>query len=82
MGMNLLTKPEEIYMALIEATGFGTRLIVEGFEQAGVEVDSLMLSGGIPLKNPLLVQTYANILNREISVCKSAQAGATGAAGR
>lgn len=80
LGMNLQTKPEEIYMALIEATGFGTRLIVEGFEQAGVEVDSLMLSGGIPLKNPLLVQTYANILNREISVCKSAQAGATGAA--
>ena len=67
-------------MALIEATGFGTRLIVEEFEKAGLAIDSLMLSGGIPLKNPMLVQTYAEILNREISVCKSAQAGATGAA--
>lgn len=80
LGMNLQTKPEELYMALIEATGFGTRLIVEEFEKAGLAIDSLMLSGGIPLKNPMLVQTYADILNREISVCKSAQAGATGAA--
>jgi len=80
LGMNLQTKPEEIYMALIEATGFGTRLIVEEFEKAGIAIDTLTLSGGIPLKNPMLVQIYADILNREISVCKSAQAGATGAA--
>ena len=80
LGMNLQTKPEELYMALIEATGFGTRLIVEECEKAGVPIDSLLLSGGIPLKNPMLVQTYADILNREISVGKTAQAGATGAA--
>ena len=80
LGMNLQTKPEEIYMALIEATGFGTRLIVEECEKAGVVIDSLMLSGGIPLKNPMLVQAYADILNREINVCKTAQAGAAGAA--
>lgn len=80
LGMNLQTKPEDIYMALIEATGFGTRLIVEEFEKADVAIDSIVLSGGIPLKNPMLVQTYADILNREISVCVTAQAGAMGAA--
>lgn len=80
LGMNLQTKPEEIYMALIEATGFGTRLIVEEFEKADVAIDSIVLSGGIPLKNPMLVQVYADILNREISVCQSSQAAAMGAA--
>lgn len=80
LGMNLQTKPEEIYMALIEATGFGTRLIVEEFEKADVAIDSIVLSGGIPLKNPMLVQVYADILKREISVCQTAQAGAMGAA--
>lgn len=80
LGMNLQTKPEEIYMALIEATGFGTRLIVEEFEKSDVTIDSIVLSGGIPLKNPMLVQVYADILNRKISVCQSSQAGAMGAA--
>lgn len=80
MGMNLQTKPEEIYLALIEATAYGTRVIIEEFEKAGVAIDSIVLSGGIPMKNPMLVQVYADILNRQISVCKTAQAGAAGAA--
>jgi L-ribulokinase len=80
LGMDLQTKPEEIYMVLIEATGFGTRLIVEEFEKANVTIDSIVLSGGIPLKNPMLVQVYADILTREISVCQSSQAAAMGAA--
>jgi len=80
LGMNLQTKPEELYMALIEATGFGTRVIVEEFEKAGVAIDSIVMSGGIPLKNPMLVQIYADILNREIRVCQTTQAGAVGAA--
>lgn len=80
LGMNLQTKPEDIYMTLIEATGFGTRLIVEEFEKAGIAIDSIVMSGGIPLKNPMLVQIYADILNREIRVCQTTQAGAVGAA--
>lgn len=80
LGMNLQTKPEDIYMALIEAAGFGTRLIVEEFEKAGIAIDSIVMSGGIPLKNPMLVQVYADILNREIRVCQTTQAGAVGAA--
>jgi len=80
LGMNLLTKPEDIYLALIEATAYGTRAIVESFEKAGVPVNSVVLSGGIPSKNPLIVQIYTDILNREIKVCASDQACALGAA--
>lgn len=80
MGMNLLTKPEEIYLSLIEATAYGTRMIVESFEEAGVPVDSIVLSGGIPLKNKMLVQVYTDICNREIKICGSSNASAMGAA--
>lgn len=80
MGMNLLTKPEEIYLSLIEATAYGTRLIVEQFENAGVEVNSIVLSGGIPSKNPMVVQVYSDVLNREIKISGTTQACALGAA--
>ncbi|MCI5596759.1 MAG: ribulokinase [Lachnospiraceae bacterium] len=80
MGMNLLTKPEEIYLSLIEATAYGTRMIVESFEEAGVPVDSIVLSGGIPLKNKMLIQVYTDICNREIKICGSSNASAMGAA--
>lgn len=80
LGMDLLTKPEEIYLALIEATAYGTRLIMEQFEQVGIEIKSVILGGGIPMKNPLLVQIYADILNRRIRLSGTAQACARGAA--
>lgn len=80
LGLNLQTKPEEIYMTLIEATGFGTKLIVEEFEKAGISIDTIIMCGGIPLKNPMLVQVYADILNRTIRVSQTTQAAAVGAA--
>ncbi|MCD8018566.1 MAG: ribulokinase, partial [Clostridiales bacterium] len=80
IGMNLLTKPEEIYMALIESTAYGTRLIIEEFEAAGLDVHSITLSGGIPVKNELVVQVYADVCNREIKVVDSTQSSALGAA--
>ena len=80
MGMNLLTKPEEIYLALIEATAYGTRMIIESFENAGVHVDSIVLSGGIPVKNHMLVQVYSDICKRDIKISASTQASALGAA--
>lgn len=80
LGMNLLTKPEEIYRAFLEATAYGTRMILEGFEQAGISVDRIVLSGGIPRKNQLLVQIYADVCNREIQICQSNNASAMGAA--
>lgn len=80
LGMTLATRPEEIYRALVEATGYGTRLIMETFEEAGVAIDEIYGCGGIVEKNPMLMQIYADITNREIKVAASQQTPALGAA--
>jgi L-ribulokinase len=80
VGLTLATRPPEIYRALIEATAFGTRVIVESFERAGVPVDGIVACGGLPDRNPLLMQIYADVCGREIEVASSAQAPALGAA--
>ncbi|MGN8769280.1 ribulokinase [Paenibacillus barengoltzii] len=80
LGMTLLTKPQEIYRALLEATAFGTRKIIDAFVQNGVQVDALYACGGLPQKNRLLMQIYADVTNREIFVADSKQTPALGAA--
>jgi len=80
IGCTLLTKPEEIYRALLEATAFGTRKIVEAFHSGGVEVNELYACGGLPQKNRLLMQIYADVTGREIKVAASKQTPAVGAA--
>ncbi|MBM7553140.1 ribulokinase [Thalassobacillus pellis] len=80
LGYTLQTKPEEVYRALLEATAFGTRKIVESFHQNGVSVDELYACGGLPQKNKLLMQIYADVTNREIKVAASKQTPALGAA--
>lgn len=80
LGMTLLTKPQEIYRALLEATAYGTRKIVDAFRQNGVSVDALYACGGLPQKNHLLMQIYADVTNREIFVADSKQTPALGAA--
>lgn len=80
VGMTLQTKPEEIYRALLEATAFGTRKIVDAFHQNGVSVDELYACGGLPQKNQLLMQIYADVTNRTIKVADSKQTPALGAA--
>ncbi|MFC4778892.1 ribulokinase [Paenibacillus sp. GCM10023252] len=80
LGLTLLTKPWEIYRALLEATAFGTRKIVEAFHSNGVEVQELYACGGLPQKNRLLMQIYADVTNREIKVAASKQTPALGAA--
>ncbi|QKS70020.1 ribulokinase [Paenalkalicoccus suaedae] len=80
IGMTLQTKPEELYRALLEATAFGTRQIVDTFEGDGVPVDVLYACGGLPQKNPLLMQIYADVNEREIYVADSYQTPAVGAA--
>ncbi|MFR8999958.1 MAG: FGGY-family carbohydrate kinase [Anaerobutyricum soehngenii] len=52
----------------MEATAYGTRMIIEQFENAGVPVNALVLSGGIPAKNKMLVQVYADVCNKEIRI--------------
>ncbi|MEC0306066.1 ribulokinase [Paenibacillus lautus] len=80
LGMTLLTKPQEIYRTLLEATAFGTRKIVDAFHENGVAVDVLYACGGLPQKNRLLMQIYADVTNREIVVADSKQTPALGAA--
>jgi len=80
IGATLLTKPEEIYRVLIEATAYGTRIIIETFENNGVPVRELVAAGGLPEKNQLLMQIYADVTGREIRVSGSAQTSALGSA--
>lgn len=80
LGMTLQTKPEEIYRALLESTAFGTREIVDAFQNNGLEVNELYVCGGLPHKNKLLMQIYADVTNRVIKVADSYQTPALGAA--
>lgn len=80
LGMNLLTKPEEIYRALIEATAFGKKLIVENYKKYGVPVNELFACGGLSQKNKMLMQIWADCINMEIKVSESIQTPALGAA--
>jgi L-ribulokinase len=79
IGLTLATRPEEVYRALLEATAFGTRVIVEAFEAGGVEVAEFVVAGGLK-RNSLLMQLYADILRRPVSVAVSEQAPALGSA--
>ncbi|MFC4323900.1 ribulokinase [Litchfieldia salsa] len=80
VGYTLLTKPEEIYRTLLEATAFGTRKIVDAFHNNGIPVEELYACGGLPQKNKLLMQIYADVMNREIKIAASKQTPALGAA--
>ncbi|WP_179947363.1 ribulokinase [Novibacillus thermophilus] len=80
IGATLWTRPEDIYRALMEATAYGTRMIVETFREAGVPVNEVYACGGIAEKNPLMMQIYADVLNMEIKISASPQAPALGAA--
>ncbi len=80
LGMTLHTKPEEIYRALIEATAFGTRMIIETFRENGVPVEELYAAGGIAEKNPFIMQIYADVTNMDIQLSGSPQAPALGSA--
>ena len=80
VGLTLQTRPEEIYRALIEATAYGTRVIVENFENHGVKIDEINVCGGIARKNPMLMQIYADVLKRRLNIVKSAQTTALGSA--
>ena len=80
VGLTLATRPPDIYRALLEATAYGTRLIIETLEASGVPVTRLIAAGGLPAKNPLMMQIYADVLRRELYVLKSEQGPALGSA--
>jgi L-ribulokinase len=79
LGQTLATRPEDVYRALLEATAFGARVIVETFDQAGVPVTELVVAGGLK-KNPLLMQIYADVLGLPLSTIVSDQGPALGSA--
>ncbi|NMP37085.1 MAG: ribulokinase [Clostridiales bacterium] len=80
IGMTLQTKPEEMYRALIEATAYGTRMIIETFREYGVEVNEFYAAGGIAKKDPMTMQIYADVIRMPIKIAGSDQAGALGSA--
>jgi L-ribulokinase len=80
IGATLATRPEEIYRAFIEATAYGTRVIVDTFQKNGVSINELVACGGLPEKNKLLMQIYADVTGREIKVTASTQTPALGSA--
>jgi L-ribulokinase len=79
VGQTLQTTPEDQYRALMEATAFGTRRIIEAFNDSGVPVTELVVAGGL-LKNAFLMQTYADVTKLPLSTIASAQGPALGSA--
>jgi L-ribulokinase len=80
LGQDLYTTRADIYRALIEATAFGARAIIERLQQYGVRTDQVVCTGGIAEKNPLLMQIYADITGCVMQVAGSSQTCALGSA--
>jgi L-ribulokinase len=79
IGLTLTTPPEAVYRALLEATALGTRLVVDTFVAAGIEIEQLVVGGGLTT-NDLVLQIYADATGLPVSVVGSRQASARGAA--
>ena len=80
LGMTMETRPEDIYRAFIEATAYGTRKIIESYEENGIKINNLYGCGGISRKNSLFMQIYSDVLNREFQIIRTEQAPAMGSA--
>ncbi len=78
-GLTLATQPPDIYRALVEATAFGTRTIIETFGASGVPVTELVIAGGL-LRNKMIMQIYADVTRRPLSLIGSEQGPALGSA--
>ena len=80
LGLNLASDPPRIFKALVEATAYGSKSIVERFRQEGVPINQVIAIGGVAKKSPFVMQTLADVLNMPIKVAASEQACALGAA--
>ena len=80
VGATLNTRAEEIYRALIEATAFGTRRILDAYADDGIPIEELVACGGLPEHNPFVMQVFADVCNMEIQVAGTSQACALGSA--
>ncbi|HRI59632.1 MAG TPA: ribulokinase [Saprospiraceae bacterium] len=79
-GLNLGSDAPRIFKALVEATAFGAKKIVERFQSEGVPIRQVIGIGGVSKKSPFVMQTLANVLNMPIKIVQSEQACALGAA--
>ena len=79
IGLTLATRPEDVYRALVEATAFGTRVIVEAFTAGGLPVDDMVVAGGL-VRNEWLLQVYSDVLGLPLSVTGTDHGAALGAA--
>ncbi|MBR1678078.1 MAG: ribulokinase [Bacteroidales bacterium] len=79
-GLTLASSAPRVYKALVEATAFGSRAIVERFREEGVTINEIVGIGGIALKSPFVMQTMSDVLGMPINVCRTDQACALGAA--
>jgi L-ribulokinase len=80
LGLTLATRPEEMYRALLESTAYGTRIIIDDFNAHGVPVREIVAAGGLPERNTLLMQIYADVTGLPISQTGTSQGGALGSA--
>jgi L-ribulokinase len=78
-GLTLATRAPDIYRALIESTAFGTRVIIDAFEAAGIGVSELVIAGGLTA-NELIMQVYADVTRRPLGLVSSGQGPALGSA--
>jgi L-ribulokinase len=79
VGLTLATSAADIYRALLESTAFGTRVIIDTFENAGLPVGELVVAGGL-MRNELLMQIYADVTRRPLSLMGELQGPALGSA--
>ena len=80
LGLTLETRPEQIYLAMMEAAAFGARHIVETIEKQGIPVSGITAAGGIPYRNPMLMQIHADVLQKPIDLIQCKQTAAMGSA--
>lgn len=79
-GMSMGSDPVAIYRALVEATAFGSKSIVDRFAEEGVEINEVIALGGVAKKSNLVMRIVSDVLGLEIKVVESEQACALGAA--
>lgn len=80
VGLSLGTDAPRIFRALVEATAFGSKAVIDRFIEEGVEIDQVIALGGIAKKNPFVMQVTADVFNMPIKVTESDQTCALGAA--
>ncbi|MPM33440.1 Ribulokinase [bioreactor metagenome] len=79
VGYTLQTQPEDIYRSLIEATAFGTKVIIDNYRKHDIKINQLYCSGGIAKKDPYMMQIYADVLGTSVYVVQAKENAALSA---